>query len=402
MSPLTDESDESRFADDDLNPLLNPLLAAHMGRWAEVYFTTPPERRVEAVTELIRELQAAEKVRNREEKDALETPLPLQPGKRIPITRAWASTNPDAPCAACGQLNPGGQRFCGSCGSPLHGLEPKVSEADRSASTVPSSSYGAGLSFYGDVSDAIDDMEQKAAPAEEPHNGFEFASAIGDNDLPSFAREVAPASHRHWLYVGALIAVVLATLVYFGHYRTEVFSWIQESPAVRAILAAAHSAGRAPEAPETKPAAIDNTEKNETVESAQNPTQSAFAAQPLPKAEPIQKQDQPGIAPSTRQTQSASPNTRTAEATSGREELAEAAKYLSGSSRDGGEAAQWLWKAVAKGNGPGTVELADLYLRGDGVAKNCDQGRLLLDLAAKKGIKGAAEQLRNLQAFGCQ
>jgi hypothetical protein len=42
--------------DPELNPLLNPLLAAHMGRWAEVYFTTPPEKRAQAVSELVREL----------------------------------------------------------------------------------------------------------------------------------------------------------------------------------------------------------------------------------------------------------------------------------------------------------------------------------------------------------
>jgi hypothetical protein len=43
-----------------------------------------------------------------------------------------------------------------------------------------------------------------------------------------------------------------------------------------------------------------------------------------------------------------------------------------------------------------------LYLRGDGVPKNCDQARLLLDAAARKGGTAAAERLRNLQAFGCE
>ena len=31
----------------ELNPLLNPVLADHMGRWAQVYFTSPPEKREE-------------------------------------------------------------------------------------------------------------------------------------------------------------------------------------------------------------------------------------------------------------------------------------------------------------------------------------------------------------------
>src|SRR5271163_3840955 len=52
------ESDTNALPDPELNPLLNPLLAAHMGRWAEVYFTNPPEKRGQAVAELLRELES--------------------------------------------------------------------------------------------------------------------------------------------------------------------------------------------------------------------------------------------------------------------------------------------------------------------------------------------------------
>jgi TPR repeat protein len=85
--------------------------------------------------------------------------------------------------------------------------------------------------------------------------------------------------------------------------------------------------------------------------------------------------------------------------------MATAAKYLSGTQgipRDSREAASWLWKAVGKGNPAATMALSDLYLRGDGVPKSCDQARLLLDAAARKGQHAAAERIRNLQAFGCQ
>ena len=89
----------------------------------------------------------------------------------------------------------------------------------------------------------------------------------------------------------------------------------------------------------------------------------------------------------------------------GSEELATAQRFLHGSTgqaRDSAEAAKWLWKSIAKHNGPATLELADLYLKGDGVPKNCDQARVLLDAAARRGMTGAGERLRNLQAFGCQ
>src|SRR5579864_4945248 len=42
----------------ELNPLLNPLLADNMGRWAEAYFTSPPDNREQAVLDLIRQLEA--------------------------------------------------------------------------------------------------------------------------------------------------------------------------------------------------------------------------------------------------------------------------------------------------------------------------------------------------------
>jgi len=56
---------------------------------------------------------------------------------------------------------------------------------------------------------------------------------------------------------------------------------------------------------------------------------------------------------------------------------------------------------VGKGNVAATISLSVLYLRGDGVTKSCDQARLLLDAAARKGGRAAGERLRNLQAFGC-
>ena len=53
----TKQSEIDTVPEPELNPVLNPLLAAHMGRWAEVYFTTLPENREQAVSQLLRELE---------------------------------------------------------------------------------------------------------------------------------------------------------------------------------------------------------------------------------------------------------------------------------------------------------------------------------------------------------
>src|SRR6476646_4890727 len=41
----------------ELNPLQNPILGRNLGRWAQVYFTNPPEKREQAVVDLLRELE---------------------------------------------------------------------------------------------------------------------------------------------------------------------------------------------------------------------------------------------------------------------------------------------------------------------------------------------------------
>ena len=81
-----------------------------------------------------------------------------------------------------------------------------------------------------------------------------------------------------------------------------------------------------------------------------------------------------------------------------------AQRYLGGSMgvRDPSEAAKFLWKAVSKQNTAAALLLSDLYLRGDGVPKSCDQARLLLVAAAKRGSPQAAQQLHNLESQGCQ
>jgi TPR repeat protein len=87
------------------------------------------------------------------------------------------------------------------------------------------------------------------------------------------------------------------------------------------------------------------------------------------------------------------------------EELATARDFLNGTNgkeQSRTQAVPLLWKAVSKQNAAAAVLLSGMYLRGDGVPRNCEQARLLLDAAAIKGRKDAAELLRNLQAFGCE
>jgi hypothetical protein len=64
-------------------------------------------------------------------------------------------------------------------------------------------------------------------------------------------------------------------------------------------------------------------------------------------------------------------------------------------------AIQLLWSAVEKGNIGAEIDLAELFRLGRGVAKNCDQARILLSAAARKGSAEARRRAESLQRQGC-
>lgn len=61
-----------------------------------------------------------------------------------------------------------------------------------------------------------------------------------------------------------------------------------------------------------------------------------------------------------------------------------------------------LWSAVASGDSSAEVDLARLYLKGEGVPRNCEQARVLLRAAAKGGSSEARQQLKKLRTRGCR
>src|SRR5213075_1327300 len=59
-----------------------------------------------------------------------------------------------------------------------------------------------------------------------------------------------------------------------------------------------------------------------------------------------------------------------------------------------------LWSAVGAGDSSAELELARLYLKGEGVLRNCEQAKILLRAAAKGGNWEARQQLQKLRANG--
>ncbi|MGA8273189.1 MAG: hypothetical protein WB919_16625 [Candidatus Sulfotelmatobacter sp.] len=421
MAQPTNEPDVTILPEPDLNPLMNPLLAKHMGRWAEVYFTTPPEKRAEAVSELVREL-----TRNSPAVDVADLPTPANenhhdenhnedPREDFPdqpvIAKPFAQETATLICESCGAGNSALQRFCGMCGLPLTFSEESDSQEIAEAAPVSARVWdGPERSSLNRVETVATDStagfyahDEDIAPRESSP-----VSPTGwrPNEFHSLTQyEPEPSRRNYKVYVGLAVAVVLASLVYVT-WRSNTTFWRSGTAPAALPQAVPAPSGEAQTAPPAKPA--------DTATTQPTPANNAHLARPTPASlSQNQKQtslsaenDQRSKARSAPAAVPASVNSSaTAPEQSGAEELAMAEKYLNagpGAARDSQQAVAWLWKAVAKQNLTATMLLSDLYLRGDGVAKSCDQARLLLDVAARKGRAAAAERLRNMPAFGCQ
>ena len=441
----------------ELNPLINPVLGAHMGRWAEVYFTSPPEKRDEAVLELLRELQGA---------TSDLPPVTSLPdhGRHLPTeppTEAHLVEPEWAICESCGGRNERGNRFCGMCGTSL-GHASSIPSEPEEASKRTKGMWGGPFAPHGGRDrqpnewqnhdsqkhdsqnhdsqdrdsqdhdsqdhdsqdyDSQDQDQEQYGKVESDRRQRDF-HIISERSRPLESASVTPqfetrhentwpsrpdvpslipyeeAPNRRRLYVGAVAGIVILGLVYVA--------WKGSSGASHTLPQAA------PQAAETQPATPDQGPP--PASQAENVPPAAVKAPSVPARKPATTTGRPYHmpAPATNQGETNAPAPTSEQSAgpivaslqgNGSEELTVAESYLNGSggrARDTGEAAKWLWRSLSKKNGAAALLLSDLYVRGDGVPKSCDQARLLLDAATRKGVSGAAQRLQNLPSLGCE
>jgi hypothetical protein len=456
-SPTKDSSHPSTLPPEDLNPLVNPLLAQNMGRWAEVYFTSLPENRDQAVTDLLLELR--EQAATAQADAPPDTPA--APGTVSPL-HAPAAQGEDVSalmlrCPECGHENRNDHNFCGACRAQLRGeagayphLDPYV-DAALTESQFDDARSDAGLHGAGwnNGARSRQEPEQNSAPTFQSRDAnFDqrgihsegYVDDLGkavlrqsdrrqqedrrkndrsrndnsrndpqkDNAADLFRFSTPAPTSRYRLYAGIVIALAIAFLLYRGwssgyfatgasHSAPQLPPSTTESSESSAGTSAPASATPGSNAPAATAPNASFVAKTDVVKTGAVKTGAAL--KPVPSETDLSKSPAgtPAGATATGAPQLLSDN--------GSPELAQAKIYLNGTDgkpRDSAEAATLLWKAVAKQNAEATELLGNLYLKGDGVSKNCDQGRLLLDAAARKGRKDAAEGLGHLQAFGCQ
>jgi hypothetical protein len=352
----------------DLNPLMNPLLGKNMGRWAQVYFTSPPDQREHAVEKLLHELQAesgtgmAAGSTQKKDNEVLHNPLKREPEFESPAPPVRDSVN-DAPdldaevlqdviaCPGCRHKNPAEQRFCGICGMTL----------TRGVATA--------------APDAAP-REQASRPDENPESDWRW---LRERTLSTYDVQ-SDTGRRSRVLIVALVFVVIALGAYILWQNRARLSHEQAAPAASSV---------------SEP--VSSPSMNVPVMSTPSPgpaQQSARARSHLSSTKSAQAAEPRTGNPAGPELSSASTSD------DGRDELIRARQYLSGEGvrKNSWMASQLLWKAIGKQNSEAVLLLSDLYARGDGVPRSCEQARILLVSAAKKGSSAAAQKLRSIEA----
>jgi hypothetical protein len=377
----------------ELNPLVNPLLAENMGRWAETYFTAAPEHREQAVLDLLRQLEV-------EKANGTSVGTDRQRAPHAATTRLL-DNDPLLRCEVCGHENPASHRFCGMCGLAIHPDKPSLREREgsRIGEEFPPTSFDAPTEGW----DGEDNSYQPAPRNENELSLFQnVAGGHSDYEDAGWIYD-PPSSSPYRAVIGVVLAVLILGLGYMAWRGMQNSRESARTPAPPPVTT---------EAPAPTPPAAQTSASNEPPPSPApadpGPPKASETAAGTPPAAKEPEPVAPRNGPSPKPTATAGPESPAAsqpQAGNGGEELALAQHFLAGANgqgRDPAEAAKLLWKSIEKHNTHATVPLADLYLKGEGVSKNCDQARVLLDSAARKGVAGAGQRLRNLQAFGCQ
>ena len=298
---------------------------------------------------------------------------------------------------------------------------PLATAAKASAVTVPLPQFSAGGTLFAapvrphipaidDSFDAAWEHARLTAPVEPPHLNRAAASSI----------------------IGLALAVIAGAFAYNFHQEIglAVIQIGQRISGQAAPAAAVPEAGAARDTGDAGAPAKATGDSPAPAQEAQAPANGSNASEQEPDAKPAASAESSKRAAAPAPKPSTARNSGTAEAESsttsrppepahlpataepqsqlepgnGQGEFAEARELLRGVHRkqDLSRAVDLLWAGVRKGYVPAEVTLADLYRRGDGVERNCDQAQVLLVAASKKGSPDARRMLEQLAEQGCE
>lgn len=463
-----------------LNPLLNPLLAKQLGRWAHIYYTASVDKREAAIEKLVCELEAEEaSLAGTGSSTGPREAAPQGPGAPrmvgpVVVTGQPMETAPQgAPLFEVARIvNSPSEAPFAEQSKPERAMseQPRFEHPSverqvtgrRSSEPERVPSIGSRPEVEGPVEPVPETVPESwqellrrtgSAPAEgrwQPPYVREAELTPGPRpDEGSYlSRDAAPYSHsfddllakseqiqmlqppaqtwRRPLIVLVVLAVLGGSL------------WMLQGGRLRPAVEPARK-GQTPalQPPTAQPSGVQpsgvqpstvqpSTVKPSTVQAAvPSPPSSSVA---VPPAAPVPSPQSSKVSPPTataKQTPQApnvgNPNNNASaargpssqtppsadEALPSDPDLVEGMRELVGPQRNSIEAARHLWQSVKNQNSSALILLAGLYAKGDGVSKDCDQAKILLD-AATRQAKSHTQFLRvemaraDLRTSGCE
>lgn len=228
-------------------------------------------------------------------------------------------------------------------------------------------------------------------------SAFEFAESPASEPIltevpdspdqgPLVPLERFVAATRSQFLRGLLLGILAATLTLIPIFkyalRSQPGATGREAPAASSpVSARVEGDAAAAKLPSAPPSAVDNPAASSKSPSAK--PGNDYPGNPL--ASPVRHVSE----------------TPRALANPGVSQLARAASGENAHAKANSANPDQLWQAVQSGNAKAAVVLADLYLRGDGVAANCAQARILLQFAAQKSNPEGIKKSRELEKSGC-
>jgi hypothetical protein len=296
-------------------------------------------------------------------------------------------------CSRCNHDNPEPNRYCGMCGFPLETPPAKPAEAASQDKEAQPARASTSTSILGLNAEPLPPRPAAPRPA---ITGPSFLG-LGAEPTPDRANYLLEDDepHRHfglWIALVLLVAAVLAGL----HFRAEVRPLAGQL--YGAVLARVNPQPPAPAAPAAPPV---NPASPEPTAAAPQPSASAAAndappdvgSQPVGAASPPSEPDDKGVsAAKEKSAEPAKPGPDTSEEAAPSKNTGRAAKFAHASRQRPAEAA-------APEDNP-QLQLAQKYIRGQGVRQDCVTGLAYLREAMKRPNAAAASQMGALYATG--
>ena len=228
-------------------------------------------------------------------------------------------------------------------------------------------------------------------------------AAISASDRMNGIETLLSSKWRIWLVTAAVLVFTVLAVVVVRSQRNHTGPLHAIKHNIQALLPSNHQ-NADNDRPETSAGSAENTTSKQprrtAAQSASHEPSAAATTNPPATTTTGPETTRATPAATTPQAKGQPPGQDQQKVTTAKAVPGEAEMTNAKNTRDATTEGVWLWKATAKGNPDAPVQLAELYISGNGVPQSCEQAVVLLKTAAIKDNARACNRLASLYANG--